>query len=78
MPISEKIRGKFPKFVEIANYSISMAFDLDLIQSVYQRMPERVAAARQLLGRPLTLTEKILYSHLWDNAAPQSFGRGKD
>jgi aconitate hydratase len=78
MPISEKIRGKFPKFVEIANYPISMAFDLDLIQSVYQRMPERVAAARQLLGRPLTLTEKILYSHLWDNAAPQSFGRGKD
>ncbi|MFM6952987.1 MAG: aconitate hydratase, partial [Bacteroidota bacterium] len=55
-----------------------MAFDLDLIQSVYQRMPERVAAARQLLGRPLTLTEKILYSHLWDNAAPHSFGRGKD
>lgn len=78
MPISEKIRGKFPKFVEIAIYSISMAFDLDLIQSVYQRMPERVAAARQLLGRPLTLTEKILYSHLWDNAAPHSFGRGKD
>jgi len=78
MPISEKIRRKFPKFVEIAIYSISMAFDLDLIQSVYQRMPERVAAARQLLGRPLTLTEKILYSHLWDNTAPHSFGRGKD
>jgi aconitate hydratase len=78
MPISEKIRRKFPKFVEIANYSISMAFDLDLIQSVYQRMPQRVAAARQLLGRPLTLTEKILFSHLWDNAAPQAFGRGSD
>jgi aconitate hydratase len=55
-----------------------MAFDLDLIQSVYQRMPQRVAAARQLLGRPLTLTEKILFSHLWDNAAPQAFGRGSD
>lgn len=55
-----------------------MAFDLDLIQSVYQRMPQRVAAARELLGRPLTLTEKILYSHLWDNAAPQSFERGND
>jgi aconitate hydratase len=37
-----------------------------------------VAAARQLLGRPLTLTEKILFSHLWDNAAPQAFGRGSD
>lgn len=55
-----------------------MAFDLDLIQSVYQRMPQRVATARQLLGRPLTLTEKILFSHLWDNAAPQAFGRGSD
>jgi aconitate hydratase len=55
-----------------------MACDLDLIQSVYQRMPQRVAAARQLLGRPLTLTEKILFSHLWDNAAPQAFGRGSD
>ena len=55
-----------------------MAFDLDLIQSVYQRMPQRVAAARELLGRPLTLTEKILFSHLWDNAAPQAFGRGND
>lgn len=55
-----------------------MAFDLDLIQSVYQRMPQRVAAARQLLGRPLTLTEKILFSHLWDNTAPQAFGRGSD
>lgn len=55
-----------------------MAFDLDLIQSVYQKMPQRVAAARELLGRPLTLTEKILFSHLWDNAAPKAFGRGND
>ena len=78
MPISEKIRGKFPKFVEIHLQNLFMAFDLDLIQSVYQRMPQRVAAARQLLGRPLTLTEKILFSHLWDNAAPQAFGRGSD
>jgi len=78
MPISEKIRGKFPKFVEIHLQNLFMAFDLNLIQSVYQRMPQRVAAARELLGRPLTLTEKILFSHLWDNAAPQAFGRGND
>jgi aconitate hydratase len=78
MPNSEKIRGKFPKFVEIHLQNLFMAFDLDLIQSVYQRMPQHVAAARQLLGRPLTLTEKILFSHLWDNAAPQAFGRGSD
>ncbi len=41
-----------------------MAFDLDLIQKVYAEMPGKVQAARQLLNRPLTLTEKILYAHL--------------
>ncbi|MDA3942690.1 MAG: aconitate hydratase [Bacteroidetes bacterium] len=39
-------------------------FDLDMIKGVYARMPERINAARQLMGRPLTLTEKILYNHL--------------
>ncbi len=55
-----------------------MAFDIEVIKSVYERMPERVNAARQLLGKPLTLTEKILYSHLWENPATQTFGRGAD
>jgi aconitate hydratase len=55
-----------------------MAFDIEVIKSVYERMPERVKAARQLLGKPLTLTEKILYSHLWENPAAQTFGRGAD
>jgi aconitate hydratase len=55
-----------------------MAFDIEVIKSVYERMPERVKAARQLLGKPLTLTEKILYSHLWENPATQTFGRGTD
>ncbi len=55
-----------------------MAFDIEVIKSVYERMPERVKAARQLLGKPLTLTEKILYSHLWENPATQTFGRGAD
>jgi aconitate hydratase len=55
-----------------------MAFDLDLIKSVYAAMPAKVAAARQALGRPLTLTEKILFSHLWDNAQPQAFARAQD
>jgi aconitate hydratase len=55
-----------------------MAFDIEVIKSVYERMPERVNAARQLLGKPLTLTEKILYSHLWENPANRSFGRGAD
>ena len=55
-----------------------MAFDLDLIKSVYAAMPAKIAAARQALGRPLTLTEKILFSHLWDNAQPQAFARAQD
>ncbi len=55
-----------------------MAFDLDLIQNVYARMPERVKAARQLLGRPLTLTEKILYNHLWENPVGTAYQRGND
>lgn len=54
-----------------------MAFDLDLIKKVYAEMPAKVAAARQLLNRPLTLAEKILYAHL---SAPATGGyeRGKD
>jgi len=55
-----------------------MAFDLDLIQNVYARMPERVKAARELLGRPLTLTEKILYNHLWENPVQAGYQRGAD
>lgn len=55
-----------------------MVFDLDMIQKVYERFPSRIAAARKVLGRPLTLTEKILYGHLWDGDAKTSFQRGKD
>ncbi|SEI98195.1 aconitase [Dyadobacter sp. SG02] len=54
-----------------------MAFDLDMIKGVYARMEERVKAARKVVGRPLTLAEKILYSHLWEGTPTQSFERGK-
>lgn len=54
-----------------------MAFDLDLIQKVYSELPEKVNQARKLLGHPLTLTEKILYSHL-DKPATQALKRGED
>ena len=53
-----------------------MIFDLDMIKKVYERFPERVAAARQLLNKPLTLTEKILYTHLWDGNASEEYERG--
>ncbi|EJF11698.1 aconitate hydratase [Pontibacter sp. FD36] len=54
-----------------------MAFDLGMIKAVYAGMAERVNAARNAVGRPLTLTEKILYAHLYDGNATQSFERGK-
>ncbi|MCS6794696.1 MAG: aconitate hydratase [Raineya sp.] len=54
-----------------------MAFDFDMIKSVYARMPERIAAARKVLGRPMTLAEKILYAHLYENPVKQVFERGK-
>lgn len=54
-----------------------MAFDLDMIQRVYAQLGERVEAARQAVGKPLTLSEKILYTHLSAGSASQSFERGK-
>lgn len=54
-----------------------MAFDLDLIQKVYEQLPGKVDAARKLIGRPLTQAEKILYSHTFDTAA-RAFERGRD
>ena len=55
-----------------------MAFDINVIKEVYRQMPGRIAKARQLVGRPLTLSEKILYSHLWDDNSSKAFVRGKD
>ncbi len=54
-----------------------MAFDLDLIKKVYAELPAKTAAARNLLGRPLTQAEKILYSHAYD-ALTTAYVRGKD
>ena len=55
-----------------------MAFDIDMIKGVYSQMAERVDQARELVGRPLTLSEKILYTHLWDGTPNKAFTRGKD
>jgi len=55
-----------------------MAFDINMIKGVYERMAERVDTARNVVGKPLTLAEKILYNHLWDGKAGKAFGRGKD
>src|ERR1700749_1813543 len=55
-----------------------MAFDLDMIKKVYDRYSTRVAAARKATGKPLTLTEKVLYAHLSGGDAVQAYGRGVD
>jgi len=54
-----------------------MVFDLDLIKKIYAGMPTKIAAAKKTTGRALTLTEKILYSHLYSEKI-QSYSRGKD
>lgn len=54
-----------------------MAFDIDMIKKVYATYPEKIAAARELLQRPLTLTEKILYAHLHSTTSLENFERGK-
>lgn len=53
-----------------------MAFDIEMIKAVYAKYPERVAAARKVVGKPLTLAEKILYTHLWEGNASQAYERG--
>ena len=54
-----------------------MVFDLDMIKAFYEAMPGRIAMARKAVGKPLTLSEKILYSHLHSSQDYQAFGRGK-
>ena len=54
-----------------------MAFDLDLIQKVYQELPKKVDESRKLVGRPLTQAEKILYAHTYESAG-KAYERGRD
>ena len=53
-----------------------MAFDIEMIKKLYAEMPAKVEAARKMLGRPLTLSEKILFSHLHSDQKLESFARG--
>ncbi len=54
-----------------------MVFDIEMIKEVYAKYPERIAAARKVVGKPLTLAEKILYAHLWEGDASAAHERGK-
>ncbi len=55
-----------------------MAFDINMIKKVYDQIAERVDKARNVVGKPLTLSEKILYAHLWDGNPTKAYTRGKD
>ncbi|EPG72605.1 aconitate hydratase [Leptospira fainei serovar Hurstbridge str. BUT 6] len=54
-----------------------MAFDIDMIRARYEKIGTLVKKAREVVGKPLTLTEKILYSHLWDGEPKHAFEKGK-
>ncbi|MBK9733954.1 MAG: aconitate hydratase [Saprospiraceae bacterium] len=55
-----------------------MAFDIEMIRAAYDAFPAKIEAARKTLGRPLTLSEKILYAHLHADSPLQDYKRGKD
>ena len=54
----------------------NMAFDIEIIKKLYNNFGSRIEAARKVVGKPLTLTEKILYAHLWEGAASNAYERG--
>lgn len=53
-----------------------MAFDIEMIRKVYGNFAGRIEAARKIVNKPLTLTEKILYAHLWQGNATEPYERG--
>ena len=53
-----------------------MVFDIEMIKQLYSLYPQKIEAARKLLQKPLTLSEKILYTHLWDGEAKEIYERG--
>ncbi len=55
-----------------------MAFDIEMIKTLYANFGSRIEAARKVVGKPLTLTEKILYAHLTEGNASKPYERGKD
>ncbi|MFO7671253.1 MAG: aconitate hydratase [Bacteroidales bacterium] len=55
-----------------------MTFDFQMIKDTYRALPGRIISIRNILSRPLTLTEKILYSHLFDEKSLRAFSRGED
>lgn len=55
-----------------------MIFDIDIIRKVYELLPERINQVREVLQRPLTLTEKILFTHLSSGVSIRNYKRAGD
>ncbi len=55
-----------------------MAFDIDMIKASYSAYPEKIEKIRAVLGRPLSLSEKILYTHLHPDSPLKEYKRGED
>jgi aconitate hydratase len=55
-----------------------MLFDIELVRKVYSALPSKIYKARKSVNRPLTLSEKILFSHLWDELPSEPYRRGED
>ena len=55
-----------------------MVFDLDMIKRVYEMYPEKMAKVRELIDTPLTLSEKILYTHLWNENSNVMYDENDD
>ncbi len=55
-----------------------MVFDIEIIKAHYSKIKKRVNKARELLQKPLSASEKILYSHIWENKVSKKFKRGID
>lgn len=55
-----------------------MTFDLEMIRNLYAELPGKIAQARRITNKPLTLTEKVLYAHLSGNMPSSAYKRGDD
>lgn len=55
-----------------------MVQDLSMLQEFYEAYAAKIGRIREKLARPLTYAEKILYTHLYDDADLRSFKRGED
>ena len=55
-----------------------MNFNIELIKSYYEKLPEIIGRMRKTIGKPLTFSEKVLYAHLYNKTGLKSFKRGID